>query len=1123
MTKEIIVNAAETESRVAILENGRLMELHIEREQKIVGNIYKGRVTKVLRGMDAAFVDIGIELNAFLSASDVVAQEGDEEEGNGHGNGRIGRGPIPPITQLLHGNQEILVQVVRAPMGTKGARVTTRLSLPGRYMVLMLNSGTYVGVSRKIEDPKERLRLRTIAGKIRPANYSLIVRTEAEGKSEEELRQDLAFLVDMAQRIEGKASHSPAPSLVHGDMSLVLRLIRDAFTRDINRLVLDSPSAYENALELVGMLSPHLKNRVYLYDEALPIFHAYNIEPEIERTLRRKVWLPSGGYLIVDQAEALIAIDVNTGRFVGSVELAETVLTTNLQAADEVARQLRLRDLGGIIVVDFIDMDNPKHRAQVMKVFEEALRRDRAKIKVHNISPLGLVEMTRKRTGESLAGLLTEPCPYCSGIGRVQNALTMALRVQRELATAAVEHPRTEAFLVVAHPRVVAHMLGYEGEVHHDLEQYLGRPVYIRSEEDYHPNTYRIEHLTLEQALIAVPHIEESEVQEGQVVNPDPEVSLEPLVNVKGIYVVVPGLDAPVGAHVKVRITRAGTSMATAEPMAAEQRGVRTEAITPPLASPPLVPVSVLPPYLREERATLPPRELPLLSPSAEAVPTPVREEELIPSTLETLIERRRGKNRRRRGQEYGREVAEVVELQPVEQVEEIAPLPVEAVEEVAAPEAPGVSESPASRRRRRRRRGRGGAAQQPETVGEIAGENVLDVPPIDQLPELEEEAEIIVMESPAVAESNIFAMMAEEAASEAASMEAVAELLAEVLPPAEPAAEEVVETGERTGRRRRRSRRRRGAAAHEEILPVGDEAPQVEETAALETAELEQLLPVEEGAEPVEETPVTEIAPEEVPVTEEPNVEALLLLEEPRRDEEITPETFISMMNAIPEPEAEEAVPAAEAVVEEEIAAEAVTTEVTPEEAPAAAEVVEEPQPAPARRRRAPRKKKAAVVDEQQPEIPPMLPVEVPAATPPETIPAEQPEVLPIPEPSVVPNEEPETVPEITPPPAPEPETVPLPAPETPEPTPETTPTPEPETAPTPAPEIGPEPKPAAVPEVEPRPEPPTPAAEPEAEAKPKRRRAATTRRRSRTATMEAEAPTTVEENAPPAEETEG
>ncbi|HEX2951341.1 MAG TPA: Rne/Rng family ribonuclease [Armatimonadota bacterium] len=622
MTKEIIVNAGELESRVAIMENGRLMELHVEREPKIVGNIYKGRVTKVLKGMDAAFVDIGIERNAFLAASDVIPEGGDDESGNGHNHGRIAR-PTTSITQLLRNNQEILVQVVRAPMGTKGARITTRLSLPGRYMVLMLNSGTYVGVSRKIEDSKERQRLRTIANEIRPENYSLIVRTEAEGKSEEELRQDLLFLVDMARRIEDKASSSPAPSLVHGDLSLIFRLIRDAFTRDVNRLVVDNPTTYDNVLELVGLIAPRMKNRVFLYDEEMPIFHAYNVETEIERTLRRKVWLPSGGTLIIDQAEALTAIDVNTGRFVGSVELAETVLTTNLQAADEVARQLRLRDLGGIIVVDFIDMDNPKHRQQVMTAFEEALRRDRAKIKVHSISPLGLVEMTRKRTGDSLVRLLTEPCPYCSGIGRVQNAITMALRIERELAATSVTHPEVEAYQLTAHPRVIASMLGYEGEAHRDLEIYLDHPVYLRVQDEFHPNAYRLDKFTLEQALAAVKHLEEDDIVEGQVVNPDPEVSLAPLVIANGMYIIVPDLDAPVGALVKIRIKETGTSLAVAEPLAAEQRGIRSTAAPIAIQRPSLVPELVLPGYLREEQAATPPTGLQLLSPTAEAVPIP--------------------------------------------------------------------------------------------------------------------------------------------------------------------------------------------------------------------------------------------------------------------------------------------------------------------------------------------------------------------------------------------------------------------------------------------------------------------------------------------------------------------
>jgi ribonuclease G len=732
MTKEIIVNAGEMESRVAILENGRLMELHIERDPKIVGNVYKGRVTKVLKGMDAAFVDIGIAQNAFLSVSDVVSQEDDDEGGNG----RINRHELPPITQLLHANQEILAQVVRAPMGSKGARITTRLSLPGRYMVLMLHSGAYVGVSRKIEDIKERQRLRAIANAIRPDSYSLIVRTEAEGKTEEELRQDMTFLLDMARKLEAKEKQVKAPALVHGDLNLILRLIRDAFTRDVNRLVVDSQSAHENILELVAMISPGLKSRVFLYDEPMPIFHAYNIETEIERTLRRKVWLPSGGHIAVDQAEALIAIDVNTGRFVGSVELSETVLTTNLQAAEEVARQLRLRDLGGIIVVDFIDMDNPRHRQQVMKAFEEALKRDRAKIKVHNISPLGLVEMTRKRTGESLAGMLTELCPYCSGIGRVQNALTMALRIQRDIAAHAVEYPTTEAFAITAHPRVIANVLGYEGEIHLDLESYVDRPVYLRCAEEFHPNTYMVERVTLEQALVAVSHLEEGDIVEGQVVNPDPALSLSPLVLAKGIYLVLPELDAPVGAMVKVRVKQTGTSLAFGEPLAEELRGVRTAERTRAHEPPPLMPETILPAYLREERASRPPRELSLLSPTARLSfeeETEALIEHAEPPSYERVMKRRR------RGGRRGRELPETTTELPVSQPEEEVELPVEVevepgetaaiLDEVLSTE-PSIDTTVKRRRRRRRRKtprtSEGEVAQEALTPGEQEEETIL-------------------------------------------------------------------------------------------------------------------------------------------------------------------------------------------------------------------------------------------------------------------------------------------------------------------------------------------------------------------------------------------------------------
>ena len=959
MTKDIIVNAGEMESRVAILENGRLMELHIERDPKIVGNIYKGRVTKVLKGMDAAFVDIGIEQNAFLSVSDVVTQE-DEEEG---GNGRMHRHELPPITQLLHAGQEILVQVVRAPMGTKGARITTRLSLPGRYMVLMLHSGSYVGVSRKIEDPKERQRLRGIANSVRPDTYSLIVRTEAEGKSEEELRQDLTFLLDMARKLEEKEKRVSVPALVHGDLNLILRLIRDAFTRDVNRLVVDSQSAYENILELVAMISPGLKSRVFLYDEPMPIFHAYNVETEIERTLRRKVWLPSGGHICVDQAEALIAIDVNTGRFVGSVELSETVLTTNLQAAEEVARQLRLRDIGGIIVVDFIDMDNPRHRQQVIKAFEEALKRDRAKIKVHNISALGLVEMTRKRTGESLAGLLTEPCPYCSGIGRVQNALTMALRIQRDIAAHAVEYPGTEAFSITAHPRVIASVLGYEGEVHRDLESYIDRPVYLRTAEDFHPNTYLVERMALEQALVAIPHLEEGDIVEGRVVNPDPALSLSPLVMAKGIYIVVPEFDAPVGALVKVRITQTGTSMAFGEPLAEELRGVRTEQKARAHERPPLLPESILPAYLREERASRPPRELSLLSPTAGSSRLTFEEEAAPVEHAETAYEH--GSKRRRRGKR-GKDAAEPAPELPVAVTEEAAVLPfaagvvpgeTAAVLEAAVDGALPVSEELAGetlgKRRRRRRRRKSGRTAEVEAGVEAAA-----------LPEDGVEEEAV-----ALAATKAEAAPVETAPVEAAQMEIV-------LPE---------EGAPHTRRRSRRSRRK----THEEA-PTLPELPNLEpirEVISPEQAEqtLQSLLDAmpEAGNEPKGTSPHPEVSPEDIAALElatelmaaEPQPRKTRRRRTRRTDEEAAPaaEPAVSeepVVSAEPVVSDEPVAPAegesteeSAAVPEPEAAPEATApaAETVEPEAEAITEPAPEPEPEPAapKRRRSSRRKK--------------------------------------------------------------------------------------------------------------------------------------------------------------------
>jgi ribonuclease G len=473
ISKEVLVNAADLETRVAILENGELAELYIEREPRIVANIYKGKIVNIVRGMDAAFADIGTPRNAFLSVDDVILGQAEDEVGPSTERAR-------GITEMLKPGQEVLLQVVRGSMGSKGPRVTTRLALPGRYLVLLLGDGSYVGVSRKIEKDAERQRLRSIAERIRPANHGVIVRTEAEGKGVRLLRKDLEYLLELERRIQAKAREVGAPALLHEELPLISRIIRDTVSRQVKRIVVDSQQVYEDLLELVEMIAPQLKQRVTLYSDRIPLFAAHGLEEEIERLLRRRVWLGTGGYITVDETEALTTIDVNSGRYTATSGLEETILRTNLQAAEEVARQLRLRDIGGIIVVDFIDMEKAKHRARVTEAFEAALHRDRAKTKALHISPLGLIEMTRKRTSGSLLKLLTQDCPCCAGTGRTRTALTVALGVERDLARRAVQE-RTDALIARVHADVAAILAGYAGERAKQIEKNIRRPVYIRT------------------------------------------------------------------------------------------------------------------------------------------------------------------------------------------------------------------------------------------------------------------------------------------------------------------------------------------------------------------------------------------------------------------------------------------------------------------------------------------------------------------------------------------------------------------------------------------------------------------------------------------------------------------
>lgn len=485
MSKEIIVNVDSRETRVAVIEAGKLVEMLVEREERVVGSIYKCKVANVLSGMDAAFVDIGLDRNAFLYVADVLPEMDDEFPAARKEGGRYLK-----IKDVLKPGQEVLVQVVKGPRGTKGARVSTRISLPGRYLVLMPESDN-VGISRKIESEGERDRLRKIGDVIRPLGFGMIIRTEAEGRSEAELRKDLEFLLRMWSQIQEKAAKVHAPGLVHQDLSLIYKTIRDAFGSDVNKMIIDSPVDYEKAVELVELISPKMRSKLQLYDDPEPIFERFAIEHEIEQLLRRKVWLKSGGHLTFDTTEALTTIDVNTGKFIGSTSLSDTILKTNLDAVSEIARQLRLRDIGGIIVVDFIDMTSAKDRQKVVSAFEKELHKDRTRTKICHISPLGLVEMTRKRTGENLTDLVTEPCPYCQGRGRVESAQSVSLAIERNLRRKIAEVDE-EAFLITAHPEVVMHLVGSGGEVIDEIERRLKRVVYVRANEALHIEKYEI-------------------------------------------------------------------------------------------------------------------------------------------------------------------------------------------------------------------------------------------------------------------------------------------------------------------------------------------------------------------------------------------------------------------------------------------------------------------------------------------------------------------------------------------------------------------------------------------------------------------------------------------------------
>ena len=481
MSNELLINVTPMECRVALIQNGTVNELFVERTVKrgLVGNIYKGKVVRVLPGMQAAFVDIGLSRTAFLHINDMIWPRNQ---------------PTPNVFELLQPGQILTVQVMKDMLGTKGARLSTDLSIPSRYLVLM-PYGHHIGVSQRIESEEERDRLRSMIEPIQTQLKlpgSVIVRTAAEGIPESEIAQDMAYLAKLWEFIQRTQKSIAVPSLIFEELPLPQRVIRDLANQDTSKISVDSREIHAKLQEFVSEFVPSMQNKVIHYPGERPIFDLYNVEEDIQKALQTRVALKSGGYLMIDQTEAMTTIDVNTGSYVGGRTLEDTVFKTNMEATQVIARQLRLRNLGGIIIIDFIDMQEAQHREEVMSQFERMLERDHAKTKITQVSELGLVEMTRKRTRESLEHLLCESCPTCQGRGYVKTAETVCYEVFREILRYARAFESKSSFTVVAHPLVIDRLLTAEAPAVADLEHFIGRVIKFQVENLYTQEQYDI-------------------------------------------------------------------------------------------------------------------------------------------------------------------------------------------------------------------------------------------------------------------------------------------------------------------------------------------------------------------------------------------------------------------------------------------------------------------------------------------------------------------------------------------------------------------------------------------------------------------------------------------------------
>ncbi len=505
MTTEILINSRRYEVRIALVENGNLTEFHLQRptEKGLMGNIYLGRVVRVLPGMQAAFVDIGLERTGFLYVDDIYVPPSQMERlANGkHAADESKPGPAGEhydrpsahgfkIEELLSEGQEIMAQISKDPIGTKGARLTCQITLPGRNLVFIPQTD-HIGISRKIEDEEVRNSLRALIDSLRPEDVGFIVRTVAENAPQDDIVADMEFLMLLWDEIRGRSATARVPSLIYEDLDITLRSVRDLFTSDVDYLIIDNEKSYDALMKFVNTFTPQLKNKISLYRGELPLFEAYGIDVEISKALEKKVWLRSGGYVIIENTEALTVIDVNTGRFVGKNDLNETIFKTNMEAAKEIAYQLRLRDIGGIIIIDFIDMEDELHREELFNTFKEAVKKDKSRINILKLSEFGLVQMTRKRHSENLNQMMCEPCHYCAGEGILKSRRTICYEIFRKISRNSDRADGT-AVTVRVNPRIADMLLKEEELTVDQLETDIRKRLIIAPAKDLHIEKYEI-------------------------------------------------------------------------------------------------------------------------------------------------------------------------------------------------------------------------------------------------------------------------------------------------------------------------------------------------------------------------------------------------------------------------------------------------------------------------------------------------------------------------------------------------------------------------------------------------------------------------------------------------------